>query len=52
MIQPLEDSLVVYYKTKCTLIKQSYFLIFTHVVENLSPHKKLYTDYYISFIHN
>lgn len=41
----MEDSLVVSYKTKCTLIKRSYFLIFTHGIENLSPHEKLHTDF-------
>ena len=42
----LEDSLVIFYKTKHTSTIQSsnYSLVFTQRVENLSPHKNLYRD--------
>ena len=51
----LEDSLVVSYKTKHTLTKgfsNHAPLCLPKGVENLCPHKNLYTNIYSSFIHD
>lgn len=49
----MEDSLVVSYEAKCTLLIPSSTLTLLYLlkrVENLSPHKHLHTDVYSSFI--